>query len=52
MIGIGKPITSVSRLTATVFQIALTAMLVLKKVSKYLKTGSAHGLPMIPIRPL
>ena len=37
---------------ATVFQMAFTAMLVLKNVSKCLKSGSAQGLPNMPILPL
>ena len=50
--GTGNPTTKVSRLMDTVFQMAFTAMLVLKKASKCLKIGSAQGLPIIPILPL
>ena len=52
MMGMGNPTARVSRLTITVFQMAFTAMLVLKKVSKCFKSGAAQGLPRIPILPL
>lgn len=52
MIGMGKLITSCSKLRMMVFLIAVTAMLVLKNWSKYFQIGSAHGLAIMPSRAL
>ena len=52
IMGMGNPTTSVSRLMVTVFQMAFTAMLVLKNVSKCFRIGSAQGLPRMPMSPL